>query len=83
MKIPEDLQMSYNRYLDLASRNVERTTVSPEIMLALIERIAQLETDCKNPNSYIHQFCKNANDKKLIPNISLNTQEFPTDRGRT
>jgi len=58
MKIPEDLQMSYNRYLDLAARDVERTTVSPEVMLTLIERIAQLETDIQNPNSYLHDKCK-------------------------
>lgn len=57
MHIPDDLKHLYNHCLDLSANNVEKTPFSPEMILALIERIAALETDSKNPNSYIHQIC--------------------------
>ena len=61
MKVPDDLQVMYDYYLNLASKNGERAIVSPEIaelILTLIERIAELEIDSKNPNSYMHENCR-------------------------
>ena len=58
MNVPNDLQVMYNHYLNLASKNIEQTPVSPEMMLTLIERIGDLETDTKNLDSYIHYECR-------------------------
>jgi hypothetical protein len=61
MNIPADLQVMYDHYLDLTAKNGERAPVSQEIadlILTLIERIAELETDSKNLNSYIHFECR-------------------------
>jgi hypothetical protein len=58
MNIPEDLNEMYERYLDLASKDKEYVSVSPELMMTLIERIGDLETDSKNFESYIHYACR-------------------------
>jgi hypothetical protein len=65
MNIPEDLQEFYEKYLDEASRDKEVVSVSPELLLSLIERIAQLETDSLNLESYIHKSCRE-NLRKLL-----------------
>ena len=58
MQVPADLEKMYAHYLDLSSKDIEKVQVSPEMILLLIERIAELETDIKNPNSYLHAKCK-------------------------
>jgi hypothetical protein len=58
MNIPQDLQGMYNHYLELATKEVEHVQISPEMMLTLIERIGDLETDSVNLESYIHYECK-------------------------
>lgn len=58
MNIPDDLQMMYNHCLELASKDVEKISFSTEMMLALIERIGDLETDSLNFESYVHYECR-------------------------
>jgi len=58
MNVPEDLQGLYNHCLDLASKDAERMPISPEFLMALVERIGDLETDAANLESYIHYECK-------------------------
>ena len=58
MNIPDDLQGMYNNCLDIVSKDIDKISISPEMILALIERISQLETDIANPNSYMHYNCR-------------------------
>jgi hypothetical protein len=58
VNIPDDLKSMYEHYLNLASKDVEKTPISPEMILALIERIAQLEIDTLNLESYVHYECR-------------------------
>jgi hypothetical protein len=58
MNVPEDLQGLYNHCLDLASKDTERMPISPELLMAIIERVGDLETDSENLESYIHYECR-------------------------
>lgn len=58
MNIANDLKSMYEHYLVLATREVEKTLVSPEIIITLIERISDLENDIKNIHSYVHADCR-------------------------
>jgi len=45
MKIPEELQQMYNLCLEKSARGIEKLSVSPEYIMALMERIADLELE--------------------------------------
>ena len=58
MKIPEEYVMMYETYLNQSARGVTQVTLSIDMVMALIEKIAELETDSKNLDSYIHRECR-------------------------
>lgn len=60
-----DLKPMYEHYLTLFSKGVERTPVSPELLITLIERIEALEADSSNLNSYLHYECQTKIKKEI------------------
>ena len=63
MTVPADLQKLYDQALDLASKDKETMAISPDLVLAIIERIADLEADAMNLSSYIHYECRKKIEK--------------------
>lgn len=78
MNIPADLQKMYEHCLNLATDEVEKMSVSPEFLLALIERIGDLETDSVNLESYIHYECKRKNkiETERADNLAIDIEKL-------
>lgn len=53
-----DLKGMCEYYLNMAAKGRETVPVPPELIITLLDRITDLETDIANPNSYIHDECR-------------------------
>ena len=58
MSEPIDLKGMCEYYLDMAAKGRETVSVPPDLLITLLERIQDLETDAANLNSYIHDDCR-------------------------
>lgn len=76
MYIPEDLKQLYDKYLDLVSRGTEHASLPIEFVMALIERVGDLEQDSENLDSYLHYKCRQK--QKTLEN-RLKALEVKTD----
>ena len=58
MSGPIDLKGMCDHYLDMAAKGKETVSVPPDLLITLLERIQDLETDATNLDSYIHATCR-------------------------
>ena len=65
MRIPQEYATMYEHYMNQSAKGVEKVTISIEMVLAMIEKIAELDIDSKNLGSYLHVECRRTAQKKI------------------